>query len=177
MCQNNGVRHIEHIEEHESILRRMVSEAHGTPYCPLRSVDEAKAASDGVVVLEGDWGGQIYAVFPASLMRCGEDVLQQLLKDLDAIAWPCNEGEGAGVFYERLPSGAVVSGGMGGGIVVDGVWVHKEFRRLGLTTAIREVIAGSRLRMIPRWHRWAGLRLRVWLGGGRRVRNPRRKRR
>ena len=72
------------IPDHESPVRRVISDAHGLPYYPLRSLDEAKACADGVVILEGDWGGQIYVVCPARMVACEAATLQQLLEDLDA---------------------------------------------------------------------------------------------
>lgn len=64
-------------------------------------------------------------------MRCEEASLDQLLFDLNVIIWP-EDMDGARVFYERLPVGSGVSGGMGGGIVIDGVWVHDEFQVLNI---------------------------------------------
>jgi len=45
------------IPEHESSVRRMMADAHRHPYHPLRSLAEAQAVPDGVVIFEGDWGG------------------------------------------------------------------------------------------------------------------------
>jgi hypothetical protein len=135
--------------DHESGVRRMWAEAHGGSYVAVRSLAEAQALPDGAVVLEGDWGGQIYVTAPARLVRCDEQALVRLVRDLDAIAWPRNEEDGARVFYERVPVGGGVAGGMGGSVVIDGVWVHEEFESLGLADAIREVIAGERERIQP----------------------------
>jgi hypothetical protein len=133
--------------EHESGVRSMWAEAHGGSYAAVRSLAEAQALHDGAVVLEGDWGGQIYATVPARLVRCDEQALERLLRDLDPIAWPGNEEDGARVFYERVPVGGGVAGGMGGAVVMDGVWVHEEFESLGLADAIGDVIAGERERI------------------------------
>ena len=46
----------EPIPEHESPVRRMMADAHGTPFQPLRTLDEARGYDDGVVILQGDWG-------------------------------------------------------------------------------------------------------------------------
>jgi hypothetical protein len=70
--------------------------------------------------------------------------LHRLLHDLDHVAWDCNNGEGAGVHYERLPVGSGVGGGMGGAVVRDGVWVHNEFVELGMADVIADVIEGRR---------------------------------
>jgi len=72
------------IPDHESALRRMVADGRGMSYQAFRSLGEAQRTADGAVVLEGDWGGTIYATCPARLIRCDEGALGQLLRDLDA---------------------------------------------------------------------------------------------
>jgi hypothetical protein len=109
---------------------------------PLDSLAAARDVPDGVVVLEGDWGGQIYVVAPAGRVRCGEATLERLLRALDAIAWPDNDPGGASVRFERLPAGASVPGGMGGGIVGEDVWVHPELA--AYAEGIAGVLDGSR---------------------------------
>lgn len=138
------------IPEHESALRRMVADGHGMPYQAFRSLGEAQLAADSAVVLEGDWGGTIYATCPARLIRCDEGRLGQLLRDLDAVIWP-GQPEGASVYYERLPAGSHVSGGMGGGTVIDGVCVHDQFEVLGIAQEIRNVITGRADRITTRY--------------------------
>ncbi len=123
----------------------MVSDARNIPYQALQSLDEAKSFSDGTVILEGDDGGQIYVVCPASLVQCSTEDLNDLLRDLDSIAWPNNDPNSARVFYERLPIGAPVFGGMGGAIVSNDVWVHDAFCKLKLDAVIRDVIFGKRV--------------------------------
>jgi hypothetical protein len=116
-------------------------------YRPLRSLAEAQQAPDGRAILDGDWGGQVYLTCPASIVRCSQDVLHHLLVDIDARCWQCNEGEGAGVYFERKPAGAGVLGGMGGGIVTDGLWLHKDVEGFGVRTQIEEILAGHRERL------------------------------
>ena len=119
----------------------MLSVAHGVPYEPLHSLDEAREVPDGVVVLEGDNGGQIYVVCPASLVRCSDASLKQLLDDLDVIAWPPDgDPRGTGLSYERHTVGEGIAGGMGGGLVTDGVWIHEEFEDAGLRPGIEAVL-------------------------------------
>ena len=138
---------IDVLPDDESGVRRMVSDARNIPYQPLHSLDEAKCFSDGVVILEGDDGGQIYVVSPASIVQCSAETLNDLLRDLDAIAWPGNDPNSARSFYERLAVGAPVFGGMGGAVVRNDVWIHRDFEKLKLGRAIREVIAGQRARI------------------------------
>ena len=114
------------------------------PYQPLRTLGEAQSHPDGVVILQGDDGGQIYVVCPASVIKTSVKRLNKLLRDLDEIAWPGNFSHMRGIYYERLPAGSGVAGGMGGAVVTDGVWIHEEFIDLELETAIREVIEGKR---------------------------------
>jgi len=64
----------------------MIADAHGTPYYALGSLEEARTISDAVVILEGDYGGQIYATCPASQVKCSEPALHHLLRDLDALS-------------------------------------------------------------------------------------------
>ncbi len=129
------------IPEHESPVRRMMAEADGTPFHPLRTLDEARQHDDGVAILQGDWGGQIYAVIPAPMIRCSLDTLQTLLLELDIEAWSCNENEGASIYYERKPAGTGVAGGMGGGASTGDLWIHPEFDHIA--EQIRRVIGGE----------------------------------
>jgi hypothetical protein len=115
----------------------MSDEAH-----QLGSLADARAAADGVVILEGDWGGQIYVVAPASRVACDEAALARLLRAIDAIAWPENDEGSASIRYERLRAGDTVPGGMGGGRVSSDAWIHDELAPHA--PAIREVLAGRR---------------------------------
>jgi hypothetical protein len=122
----------------------MIADSQNIEYLALRSLSEAKSYEDGVVILEGDEGGQIYVVCPASLVRRKESQLRQLLADLDVVAWPVNRGQGAHIYYERLAIGSSVAGGMGGGHVIGGIWVHENLAKLGLKEGIGAVIEGRR---------------------------------
>jgi len=132
------------LPEHESAVRSLMRGAGDGAYVAFESLAAAKACPDGAVIFEGDWGGQIYVTAPASLVGCDEATLRQLLVDLDRIAWRVNEGEGAQVFFERVPVGEGVAGGMGGGVVAREVWVHDDFEQLRLGAAIRAVVRGER---------------------------------
>ena len=82
------------------------------------------------LVLEGDWGGQIYLTVPWKLLGADPKVLP-LLKSLDREAWSCNRGEGRQAYLlsprERGQKTRDVTGGMGGGRLTDGLWLHREF--------------------------------------------------
>jgi hypothetical protein len=125
----------------------MKAEASGEPYTSFESLDAARADPDGAVILEGDWGGQIYLAVPAPALSCTEQQLQRLLEDLDAIAWSVNDGDGARVVYERRSEGEGVAGGMGGGRVAHAGWVHPRLVEMGLEAEIRDVLQGVRERL------------------------------
>jgi hypothetical protein len=119
-----------------------MSERDAPSYQPLGSLAEARETNDGVVILEGDYGGQIYVVAPARRVECSEGALLKLLRDLDEIAWPGSERDASQIRFERLAGGSKVPGGMGGGRVDDEVWIHAELARHA--EAIRDVLAGRR---------------------------------
>jgi len=120
-----------------------MADADGHPYDALRSVDEAQGHPVGVVVFEGDYGGQIYLVAPARKILCAEQDLAALLADIDAVEW--HEPAGARVLFECHPVGATVSGGMDGGRVEATVWVHPELSVP--RESILEVLSGARPRI------------------------------
>jgi hypothetical protein len=132
----------ERLESHERPLGRIFADAHGGRYVPLRSLGEAKAVADGVVILQGDDGGQIYVVARAVDVSCSESALEALLQELDEMSW--RDASMRHIYYERLPVGAGVPGGMGGGVVEKTPWVHKEFVKLGLQESIVAVLNGGR---------------------------------
>lgn len=130
------------IPPHHSPLRHMMAETKGQAYEPLRNLQEAQAADDAVVIMEGDWGGQIYLVCPVRLVHCSEEALQKLLAELDKAAWECNDGEGTGLYYEHRRLGEGIAGGMGGGLATSDLWIHTELAALGLEERIRQVVGG-----------------------------------
>lgn len=98
---------------------------------PLAGFEEAKKDPDGVAVFEGDYGGQIMMTIRMKHVKCSERALELLLSDLNNIAWD-DGGHGEGLYYERIAVGGGVTGGMGGGCVVDGVWAHERFEKDGV---------------------------------------------
>lgn len=133
------------IPDHCSAVRSMISEAQGTEYKSFEYFEEARKSKNAVVIMEGDWGGQIYLTCPMTLVKCGENALKSLLLDLNQIAWPGNEGEGTGIYYEQRVCGELIAGGMGGGLSKDCLWVHEEFR--DMYDRIKGVIEGERTRI------------------------------
>ncbi len=147
MSEDRKIFRPDSLPDDERPLGRFMADAHGIAFHPLASLAEAKAAEDGVVILQGDDGGQVYVVCPASLVVCAESALEQLLVDLDELAWPGNDADMRRVYYERLATGSGVSGGMGGGRVTTEPWVHGDFIGRGLGPAIAEVLRGVRARI------------------------------
>ena len=93
---------------------------------PIRSLREAQQHSDGIVVLVGDDGGQVYVVARASQIKCSEEALNVLLNDLDLEAgW---QSDMSHVWFDVANIGENVGGGMGGGIVTERFWVHHQLR-------------------------------------------------
>jgi hypothetical protein len=128
---------------HESIGRKLSAEIKGLPYKSFSSLGDAWLAEDGVVILEGDFGSQIYVVFPSSLVECGEDTLRELLHRLDEIAWPENPEDSAQIVYEEATIGSVIPDSIGGAKVLADGWVGNEFKHLGLEDQIRALISGQ----------------------------------
>lgn len=129
----------------ERPLASFQAEVSGNPYQPLSSLAEAKQHNDGVLILQGDDGGQIYVVARATQVKCSVEMLEQLLIDLDAIAWPGNDANSRRIYYERRPIGSAVAGGMGGGFVSETPWVHEKFVKLAPT--VLAVLRGERTRI------------------------------
>ena len=112
------------LPEHERPLGHFFHESYGTPFEPFRSFEEARNNDSSYVILQGDWGGQVYVVAPMCMVKCSERSLKNLLKVIDDEQWSCNEGDGAEIFYERLIPPGPVAGGMGGGVATQDIWVH-----------------------------------------------------
>lgn len=107
----------------------------------FKSLEAAKKVPDACVVMEGDWGGQIYLTCPARLVMCDEETLKKLLAKIDGAEWGCNEGDGSSLYFERVKKGGV-TGGMGGGEVRDGLWIHGGIHP-ELAHLIKQVISGE----------------------------------
>src|ERR1051326_5713566 len=117
-------------KETDSPLRRLIAEAHGVEHHTFATLSEAQRDVDGVVVLEGDDGGQIYVVVRASDVKCSEEGLRRLLRDIDEREWPGNAWDMSRVCFERHRTGEVIGGGMGGGLVTLEPWVHPRLEPL-----------------------------------------------
>ena len=107
-------------------------------------LETAKSDPNTYVVMEGDWGGQIYLTCPVKYIVCDEVLLKKIFKKLDQICWKCNGGDGAEIRYETFNPGETVPGGMGGGLAEDGLWIHPELlEKDGLKEELETLIIGS----------------------------------
>jgi hypothetical protein len=112
------------IPEYHRIVSHVLTDAHNLPYFPLKSIEEARNYDDSFMIMEGDDGGQVYVVAPVKLIRCSKEGLESLLVVLDKRAWPDNDDNSRGIYYERRSVGEIIHGGMGGGIALNSIWVH-----------------------------------------------------
>ena len=117
----------------------MIAESQGRTYRSYTSLAEA-SANNGVVILQGDDGGQIYLTCRAAKVKCSEIGLKKLLGFLDALSW--KDASAAMIYFEDVPMNSGVSGGMGGGIAIDDVWLHPKLRELGIEDKVRSFIFG-----------------------------------
>jgi len=110
----------------------------------LSNLSDAQSDSDGVVIFEGDMGGQIYLTAHASLVRCSEQVLRDLLVAIDEGPFGFNDADSTSMSFascEYNPDGPVhMVGGMGGGIINGGIWIHEDLAPIA--DAITAVLEG-----------------------------------
>ena len=82
------------------------------------------------LVLEGDWGGQVYLTIPWNQVG-PKACIKTLHRELDAIAWSSNDGGALWNLYDPAEHDAKqedgYSGGMGGGKLENVLWMHIEF--------------------------------------------------
>jgi len=97
---------------------------------------EVRQMPDNYAVLEGDWGGQIFATIPLSMIKYGDEVLMPITKYLNAIAWPSSledpdDVTSLSVHYVHATPEDYFPGGCGGGqFRVGEIWFHEEFNRV-----------------------------------------------
>jgi hypothetical protein len=140
------------LPEHHSPLRSIMAQASGNSYAALETLVAARDHPGSAVIFEGDYGGTIYLTIPVRDVACDEPALRQLLSDIDAMCW--SDSAGALVVYEIVPVGAGVAGGMGGGRVVEGLWLHPKVEALGMREDIQEVLNARRERIDTAGKRW-----------------------
>ena len=94
------------------------------------------------IVMQGGDGAQIYLTAPTKYVACDEEALRSLLNALDAVE--LNDPTQATLTFELAPIGSGVYGGMGGGSVIDGVWLHPRLMEAGLLPVATDVLYGRR---------------------------------
>lgn len=104
----------------------------------IASLAEARAVPDAAVVLQGDDGGQVYLTCPVALVRSDEAGLRWLLRLIDARNW--NDPTMATIYFRVLPVGSAVGGGMGGGRVIAGAWLHPELESESLRSDVERIL-------------------------------------
>jgi hypothetical protein len=139
---NGSDRSLKGLREHHSPLRSMMAEASGNTYTSLETFVAAREHLGCIVIFEGDDGGTIYLTIPVREVACDEPALKQLLIDIDAMCW--SDSSMARIVYEVVPVGAVLAGGMGGGQIVDRLWLHPRVEALGMSEDIKQVLSGQR---------------------------------
>jgi hypothetical protein len=125
------------IREHE----RSVDHAMGVDVSYLHSLAEAQAES-AWVILDGDWGGQVYLTAPAVIVGIDEAGLSRLIHEIDLEAWGGQEEGSLSITYRRGAVGDGVWGGMGGGALLAGLWIHPELDQLGWFDGIEAMLLG-----------------------------------
>lgn len=117
-------------------------DASDDPFVTLKSLREARALEHTAVIMQGGDNEQIYLTVPVSYVRCDEGTLHALLSALDALQ--LNRPNRAGLSFELAPVGSGVFGGLGGGSIVDGVWIHPRLEEAGVLLPALDVIAGRK---------------------------------
>ena len=122
-----------------------MADASGGSYVAYATADEAGQDPDAALIMEGDYGGQIYLACPLSAVAASEGALQSAAPRprRDRLGRPGRSSDPATSGHR---SGRA-SPGMGGGAVTDAIWVHEDFAALNLDDAIRQVIRGHRDRL------------------------------
>ena len=85
-----------------------------------------KPTSKSWWILEGDWGGQIYATIPTHLTGFSEQSLRKLLHTVDQKSWACNKGQGTFLSIEEGMVGSFSVHNMGARLE-KGIWINPEF--------------------------------------------------
>ena len=124
----------------------------GNGYVAARNLEEARNFDLSVIIFQGDWGGTIYLTVPVAKVNCDQATLRNLLYAIDRLAW--DEDEGAELFFEFKPAGSGVWGGMGGGMITNGLWLHPRIEELGVRDEIESVLAGESDQFDPAGRTW-----------------------
>jgi hypothetical protein len=74
--------------------------------------------------------------------------------EIDVMCWA--DASMSHLCFEALPAGSGVAGGVGGGGVTQGVWLHDAIEELGIRDEIEAVLSGAcdRLSEVTRRQKW-----------------------
>ena len=108
---------------------------------PFYRLRDAKLAATGYVVLRGDDGAVVYAVFPARDVHCDESGLLALLAEVDAayVDYPA----GRQLRIESRCEGELLPGSADGAVARAEGWVHPQLIRDGWQERIRQCIGAT----------------------------------
>lgn len=128
-------------------VRRWMAKIHGTDYFDYQSLEQAQADPDAAIIMSGDYGGTIFLTAPARKVVCATASLVTLVSDLDAVTWMSGDLTIATLAFEWHPIGTHVSGGDGGGFVVNGIWTHPVRLTSAICVQAEDVVLGRRRRI------------------------------
>lgn len=129
-----------------------MAEVSGGGYTALETFAVACKQPGSIVIFEGDDGGTIYLTIPVLNVACGEPALRHLLLDIDTMCW--SDHSMARVVYEIAAVGEKVVGGMRGGQVTGGLWLHPQVEALEIREGIEQVLKGQLERINTHGKRW-----------------------
>lgn len=121
--------------------------AHSSPHeidmpGTIHKLAEAAVHDDIWVIMVADFGGVIMLTFPARRARCSEEALEELclaLSDIDG-----GSRRDSGIFYDRAQVGSWVSGGVGGGVITPGLWLHAEMGGANVASLVFQILMGQK---------------------------------
>jgi len=117
-------------------------ETHDDSFVALSSLDEARDMDHTAVIMQGGDGAQIYLTVPVKYVRCDEAALRELLASLDALAW--KRPAAAALSFELAPIGSGVFSDLGGGSIVDGIWLHPRLESAGVRPSAEDILFARR---------------------------------
>ncbi|MBC5799600.1 MAG: hypothetical protein GIX03_11545 [Candidatus Eremiobacteraeota bacterium] len=117
-------------------------ETHDDSFVALGSLEEARDMDHTAVIMQGGDGAQIYLTVPAKYVRCDEAALRKLLTALDALAW--KRPSAAALSFELAPIGSGVFSDLGGGSIVDGIWLHPRLESAGVRPLAEDILFARR---------------------------------
>ncbi len=168
MSQSSNNDHPEQLPPDVRPVEFMMAASEGRTYRSFPSLDAARQHPDAVMIMQADYGGQILLTCPVRAIAANQAAVDQLFVDLVNITWgrgfdlidhdaQALSDHGNDIFYEPLSPGKGVWGGMGGGAVGDGLWVHPELEHeLLLRDQIEDVLKTriARLLLPPSFPNW-----------------------